>query len=71
MKLSPHQQRLLSLCVSTGRIHSKATIQNTTRSLVRAGLIERYRVAGRVYLRATDTGRREWSAQMQSRKASR
>lgn len=65
-KLTAHQWRLLNACVGRWQ-RSTATIQNTTRSLVRLGLIERHRVGGRVVLRPTDAGRREWFEQMRAR----
>lgn len=66
MKLSPHQWRLLNACVQREQ-RSTATIQNTTRALVRAGLVERVKRQGMTLLAVTDEGRKEWFVQMRTR----
>lgn len=67
IELTPHQWRLLNACVIR---HQRSThaILNTSRSLVRLGLIERYSIGGgRIMLGPTNAGRAEWFEQMRSR----
>lgn len=66
MNLTPRQWRLLNACVQREQ-HSTATIQNTTRALVRRGLVVRVKRQSRTLLAVTDEGRKEWFVQMRTR----
>lgn len=60
MKFTKHQLALLARLFN-GVQPSTATIQNTARSLIRAGLVHRYKSGGRVWLTALPTGLRAYS----------